>query len=263
MGLLFIVLRHIVKRGEAIIEKRAEERLLLKQKLNQTERLASLGEMVAAVSHEVRTPLGIISSTAELLKQKLNHTDPQERLANVIVQEANRLNSIVTDFLNFARPSMPNLMPCNVAKVLEKNLNFLAPQMNSNGYKIHMRFQDHVPEIQADPGMLYQAFLNILMNAMQAMPEGGSITIELLDTVETLSIVFADEGNGIPGEAMDKLWEPFFTTRDKGSGLGLAIVKKIVEGHAGTVHIGNSTEKGARVTVTLPKGEANRRSFSL
>jgi signal transduction histidine kinase len=256
MGLLFIALRHIVKRGETIIERRAEERLLLKQKLNQAERLAGLGEMVAAVSHEIRTPLGIISSTAELLKRKLEPSDPQERLAQVIVQEANRLNSIVTDFLNFARPTTPNLMPCNVAKVLERNLDFLAPQMNNNGYKIHKNF-DGGHEIQADPGMLYQAFLNILMNAMQAMPEGGSITIELFDTADdTLRVIFSDEGKGIAGEDAEKLWEPFFTTKEKGSGLGLAIVKKIVEGHGGAVHIGNRPEKGAQVTVDLPKGRA-------
>ena len=93
MGLLFAILRYVVKRGEEIIEKRAEERLLLKEKLNQAERLSNLGEMVAAVSHEIRNPLGIISSTAEVLKGKLTRTDPQDQLADVIVQEANRLNT--------------------------------------------------------------------------------------------------------------------------------------------------------------------------
>lgn len=262
MGLLFVILRYIVKWGEAIIEKRAEERLLLKQKLNQAERLASLGEMVAAVSHEVRTPLGIISSTAELLKRKLTRTDPQDQLADVIVQEANRLNRVVTDFLNFARPSAPHLMPCNVAEVLEKNLRFLAPQISSNGYEIHKRFATRNTEIQADPGLLYQAFLNILVNAMQAMPEGGSVNIELYDGANNLTIVFADEGNGIAGETLEKLWEPFFTTKDKGSGLGLAIVKKIVEGHGGTVRIQNGPERGAQVTVILPAGNAKRETIA-
>ena len=262
MGLLFAVLRHIVKRGENIIQRRAEERLLLKQKLNQAEHLASLGEMVAAVSHEVRTPLGIISSTAELLKRKLSGTDPQDRLADVIVQEANRLNSIVTDFLNFARPSTPHLIPCNIGNILEKNLNFLAPQLNNNGYKIVKRFPDHIPEIKADPGLLYQAFLNILMNAMQAMPEGGSITVELHAVPDTITVVFADRGHGIADGTREKIWEPFFTTKDKGSGLGLAIVRKIVEGHGGTVDIVNAPDKGAQVTVTLPAQKINQETIS-
>ncbi len=252
MGLLFVVLRYVVKRGEQIIEKRAEERLFLKQKLNQAERLASLGEMVAAVSHEIRTPLGIISSTAEFLKRKLTRTDQLEQFADVIVQETKRLNRIVTDFLNFARPPTLNLMPCNVVEVLEKNLNFLAPEINSNGYRIWKRFTTHVPDIQADPGLLYQAFLNILMNAMQAMPGGGTITIELHNRGDTVTVVFADQGKGIPDETLEKIWQPFFTTKEKGSGLGLPIVRKFVESHGGTVRIENGPEKGARVTVDLP-----------
>ncbi len=262
MGFLFVIIRSIVKRGENIIAKRAKERLLLEQKLNQAERLASLGEMVAAVSHQVRTPLGIISSTAELLKQKLTRTDPQDQLAEVIVQEANRLNTIVTDFLNSARPPTPNLMPCDVDAVLEKNLSFLAPETKKNGYKIHKRLATHIREIQADPGLLYQAFLNILMNAMQAMPEGGAIIIELADRDDTLSIVFSDEGKGIPDEILKKIWHPFFTTKETGSGLGLSIVKKIVEGHGGTVRIENGPEKGTQVTVALPAGKVSRATIS-
>ncbi|MEE9566523.1 MAG: histidine kinase dimerization/phospho-acceptor domain-containing protein, partial [Desulfobacteria bacterium] len=140
MGLLFFILRHVVKRGEQIIEKRAQERLLLKEKLGNAQRLASLGEMVAGISHEIRNPLGIITSTAELLKQKLAGTGPEVGLADVVVQEANRLNSIVTDFLNFARPQAPDFMPCKIDEVIEKNLTFLAPEIDKNGYRIHKRF---------------------------------------------------------------------------------------------------------------------------
>jgi signal transduction histidine kinase len=262
MGLLFVIVRYIVKRGEDIIAKRAEERLLLEQKLNQAERLASLGEMVAAVSHQIRTPLGIISSTAELLKRKLTPMEPQDQLADVIVQEANRLNSIVTDFLNSARPATPNLMPCNVNDILEKNLSFLAPEIEKNGYKIHKRLATHVREIQADPGLLYEAFLNILMNAMQAMPAGGTITVELADREDTLTIVFSDEGKGIPDDVLKKIWRPFFTTKDKGSGLGLPIVKKIVEGHGGNVRVANGPEKGVQVIVTLPAGKVDREAMA-
>jgi signal transduction histidine kinase len=252
MGVLFLILRHVVKRGEEIIEKRAQERLLLKEKLGHAERLASLGEMVAGISHEIRNPLGIISSTAELLKQNLARTDPEVRLTDVIVQEANRLNKIVTDFLNFARPQAPNLMPCKVDEVIEMNLTFLAPEINKNGYEIYKRFASDLPAIQADPGLLYQAFLNILINAMQAMPEGGTIRIELSANGNTMTILFGDEGPGIPDEALNKIWEPFFTTKDKGSGLGLPIVKKIIEGHGGTIEIENGLDKGIQVTVTLP-----------
>ena len=260
MGVLFLILRHVVKRGEEIIEKRAQERLLLKEKLSHAERLASLGEMVAGISHEIRNPLGIISSTGELLKQKIARTDTEVKLTDVIVEEADRLNGIVTDFLNFARPQAPNLMPCKVDEVIKKNLTFLAPEINKNSYEVHTRFASDIPEMQADPGLLYQAFLNILMNAMQAMPEGGAIYIELSAHGNTLTILFCDEGPGISDEILNKIWEPFFTTKDKGSGLGLPIVRKIIEGHGGDIVIENAPEKGAQVTVTLPANRVAHRA---
>ena len=256
MGLLFVVLRYIVKRGEKIIEKRAGERLLLREKLNQAERLASLGEMVAAVSHEIRNPLGIISSTADLLKRKIAMDDPQNNLPDVIVQEAKRLNSIVTDFLDFARPPSLNVMTCNVGDILKKNLDFLSPAIQAKGFEIRKRFATHIPDMQGDSGLLYRAFLNIVMNAMQAMPDGGTISIEVAAQDGKLTCEFFDEGPGIPEDTLKKIWDPFFTTKDKGSGLGLPIVKKIIEGHGGSIAIKNGPEKGAQVTVILPLSPA-------
>jgi len=252
MGVLFVVLRYIVKRGEEIIEKRAEERLLLKEKLGQAERLASLGEMVAAVSHEIRTPLGIISSTAELLKGKPARDDPQDQLAGVIVEEVSRLNGIVTDFLNFARPSAPNLVLCNVEEIIDKNTDFLAPEVKKKGIVIHKRLATPIPEIKADTGLLHQAFLNIFVNAIEAMPQGGSIFVEMAMQDNSLKIEWTDEGQGIPEEMLKKIWNPFVTTKDRGCGLGLSIVKKIIEGHGGTVHIENGPQGGARLRIILP-----------
>lgn len=252
MGILFLILLFIVRRGEGIIQKRAGERLLLREKLNQAERLASLGEMVAAVSHEIRNPLGIISSTAELLKEKLRRVDPEDRLADVIVEEANRLNGIVTDFLNFARPPAPNLMACRVEEILERNLKFLAPEIAGRGYRVHREISPDLPDVQADPGLLYQAFLNVLINAMQAMPKGGEITVEISVRNGMLRAVFLDDGPGIPDEVLSKIWDPFFTTKDKGSGLGLPIVKKIVSGLGGSVSLENAETGGARVTISFP-----------
>jgi signal transduction histidine kinase len=252
MGILFLILLFIVRRGEGIIQKRAGERLMLREKLNQAERLASLGEMVAAVSHEIRNPLGIISSTAELLKEKLKRTDPEDRLADVIVEEANRLNGIVTDFLDFARPPAPNLMACRVEEILERNLKFLAPEIANRGYRVHRQISPDLPDVQADPGLLYQAFLNVLINAMQAMPKGGEITVKISVENHTLRAVFLDNGPGLPDEVLGKIWDPFFTTKDKGSGLGLPIVKKIVSGLGGSVSLENAETGGARVTISFP-----------
>jgi len=252
MGVLFLVLLFVVKRGESIFQQRAAERLRLEEQLRRAEHLSSLGEMVAGVSHEIRNPLGIIRNSAELLKKKMSGTDSSNSIPDVIVEEASRLNNIITDFLNYAKPRDPDLMPCQVFEVIEKNITFLATQMEEQGYLIEKNCGNNLPEIMADPDMLYQAFLNIFINAMQAMPHGGKIDIEIRSSGNNIIILFEDEGGGVPKDLLAKIWDPFFTTKEKGTGLGLGIVKKIIESHEGGVWIENKSAGGARVTVELP-----------
>jgi two-component system sensor histidine kinase HydH len=252
MGALFVVLIFVVKRGEAIIEKRAEERLRLKEQLGRAERLSALGEMAAGISHEIRNPLGIIRSSAELLKKKVAKIDPANTLPDIIVEEASRLNAIITDFINFARPRNPKPSLCRVEDILEKNIAFLAAQIDTGRYVIQKNYQDPLPNIMADASMLHQSFLNLFINAMQAMPEGGRIGIAVRTEGSRVLVDIDDEGRGIPKELLDKIWEPFFTTKEKGTGLGLGIVKNIVEAHGGGIRIANRNPHGARVTIVLP-----------
>jgi len=253
MGLLFLVLLALVKRGEGIIEQRTMERMKLKEQLSRAKHLSSIGEMVAGVSHEIRNPLGIIRSSAELLKKKMTAVDPSSgAIPDIIVQEANRLNNIITDFLAFARPKNPERNPCRIEEIIERNISFLSAQLDEQGYTIKKRHSKYLPEINADASMLYQAFLNLFINAMQAMPDGGTVSIEILSNDHTVTIFFEDEGLGIPEDLMEQIWNPFFTTKEKGTGLGLGIVKNIIEGHGGSIQIHNRPVSGARVTVKLP-----------
>jgi signal transduction histidine kinase len=252
MGALFVVLVFVVKRGESIIEKRAEERMRLKEQLNRVERLSAMGEMAASISHEIRNPLGIIRSSAELLKKKLSKIDPGNALPDIIVEEASRLNNIVTDFINFARPRSPKRSPCRVEEVIERTLAFLAAQIEERGYAIEKTYQHPLPEIMGDVPMLHQSFLNLFINAMQAMPDGGRIGVGLRSEGDKVRIEIEDAGQGVPADLLTKIWDPFFTTKDKGTGLGLGIVKNIVEAHGGSIGITNREEQGARVTIELP-----------
>lgn len=249
---LFLVLLFVVKRGEAIIEKRALERIRLKEQLSRAEHLSSLGEMVAGISHEIRNPLGIIMSSSELLKKKMADYDPSNPIPSIIIEESSRLNNIITDFLNFAKPRTPHLVSCKIGDIIEKNITFLASQIKGEGYTIDKHYDNKLPEITADPDMLYQAFLNILINAMQAMPQGGKINVEICSNDNAVEIIFEDQGEGIAEDILEKIWDPFFTTKSKGTGLGLGIVKNIIESHDGTVHIRNRSLSGARVTVRIP-----------
>jgi signal transduction histidine kinase len=245
----------VVKRGEGIIELRAQERLRLKEQLNRAAHLSALGEMAAVISHEIRNPLGIIRSSAELLKKKVIGFDPKNTIPDIIIEESSRLNNIITDFLKYARPRPPRLAPCRIENVLEKNLTFLSAQMEGKGYSVLKTIDDNLPAVTADADMLYQAFLNIFINALQAMPDGGQILLQVQAKTDVLEVIIADQGGGVPQEVLEKVWDPFFTTKDKGTGLGLGIVKNIVDAHGGDIFIENVSDGGARFIIHLPLQE--------
>ncbi|MFZ7127057.1 MAG: two-component system sensor histidine kinase NtrB [Desulfobacterales bacterium] len=252
MVVLFLFLLVVVRRGERIIERRALERLRLEEQLSKAKHLSSLGEMTAAISHEIRNPLGIIKSSADLLKKRIASLDPSNQIPEIIVEEAGRLNNIITDFLNYARPREPRFKPCRLQEVIQKNLSYLGPQIEDQGYRVEKILGNGIPEIEGDPEMLYQAFLNVLINAMQAMPGGGQIRVEIHQLKKAVRIAFQDHGPGIPDDLKEKIWDPFFTNKEKGTGLGLGIVRNIVEAHGGVIRIDNSKAGGARVEIDLP-----------
>ncbi|MDL2328762.1 two-component sensor histidine kinase [Desulfosarcina sp. OttesenSCG-928-A07] len=252
MSVLLATLIYVVKRGEVIIEKRAVERIRLKDQLAKARHFSTIGEMVAGISHEIRNPLGIISSSAELMKKKLGPDSALNGVADIIVVESRRLNNIITDFLNYARPRIPNKVSCRLDEVISRNILFLDSQIREDGYTIITSFPDSVPILQADSDMLYQAFLNLLINAMQAMPDGGTLTVTLRTDSDHLWLHIEDEGQGVSPEMMEKIWDPFFTTKDKGTGLGLGIVKNIIEAHGGNIRMDRRSEKGMRVTLQFP-----------
>ncbi len=257
MCILIGILIYVVQRGEGIIQQRTQEHLTLKEKLSQAERLSSLGGMIAGISHEIRNPLGIISSSAELLKKKVMQFDPSNTIPDIIMEESNRLNNIITDFLNFAKPRLPNCVPCRIDEIIEKNITFITHQIQDKGYIIIKDIASPLPEINADQDMLYQAFLNIFMNAIQSMPNGGKIhvRVQTLNNIVTTSI--EDEGTGVPDELLEKIWDPFFTTKEKGTGLGLGIVSNIIKSHNGNIRIENRPEgRGLSVAVELPVAPA-------
>jgi two-component system, NtrC family, sensor histidine kinase HydH len=254
MGLLFIVLRQIVKQAGIILDRRQKEQRRLEGQLHQSERLAALGEMTAGVAHEVRNPLGIISSTAELLREQLARYEPNNRLAQIIVEESNRLNEKVTEFLDFARPRIPNLRPCDLEVVLNRSLELLQPEIDRLGIKVTREYHLNGRSLMVDQDLLHQAFLNILLNAIQALSQGGRLTVFTLPGPHGQGgeIRFQDDGEGIEAETLNKILNPFFTTKEKGSGLGLPIVKSIIEAHQGHLKISSVAGTGTTITITIP-----------
>ena len=252
MAFIFFALLFIVHNAEKIIQKRAAEQRELEEQLYLAERLAALGEMVAGVSHEIKNPLGIIQSTSELLTSMPNADEKQKRLSSVITEESIRLNRIVTEFLDFARPHKLNLHECRLEEVIRKNISFLKPELESKGIVVYDKMDNRSFKLQADDELLYRALMNIFINSIQAIDNAGSITVNVDEEKGGYRMEIEDTGSGIAKENMKKIFNPFFTTKQKGSGLGLPIVRKIIDGHEGTVEIESQEGSGTKVIIRLP-----------
>jgi two-component system, NtrC family, sensor histidine kinase HydH len=254
MAVLFIVLRTIVSRGDRIMEVRALERLRLEEKLNQSERLAHLGTMVATVSHEIKSPLGIIRSTAELLEKRIKKVAPgNEQLARIIVDETSRLNTIVMEFLDFARPQEPKLAKVDVNSVVRQALQFVEPNAREKKVELRAELDTALTPIDLDRDMIYRALLNILVNGLQAMGDGGVLQVTTTHgAAEGATIMVRDNGNGMSADKIEQIFKPFFTDKNRGTGLGLAISRNNIEQHHGTIAVESREGEGTMFTIVLP-----------
>jgi len=271
MAILFVVLRTIVSRGDRIMELRAAERLRLEEKLNQSERLAHLGTMVATVSHEIKSPLGIVRSTAELLEKRIKKVAPgNEQLARIIVDETTRLNNIVMEFLDFARPQEPNPARVDVNDVVRRALQFIEPNAREQNVEVRAELDETLAPVDLDQEMFYRALLNILVNGLQAMDGEGVLLVTtsrreaagsgweedgakpLEGGAGGVKIMIQDTGKGMSAEKAERIFEPFFSDKNRGTGLGLAITRNIIEQHHGTISVESKDGEGTVFTILLP-----------
>lgn len=263
MAIIFFALLFIVHNAEEIIKKRAAEQKELEAQLHMAERLAALGQMVAGVSHEIKNPLGIIQSTAELLTGMIQADERQKRLSLVIKEESVRLNNIVTEFLDFARPYELNIEECKLDEIIRKNISFLEQELDKKGIKVRDNLDGRNLIIYADPERLYRVFMNLFINSIQAIDGTGEINISVEEEGNGYIVKVEDTGTGINKEAMNKIFNPFFTTKEKGNGLGLSIVRNIIEGHEGTISIESTEGAGTRVIIYLPKRQQINSAMSV
>lgn len=254
MAVLFVILSLIVVRANRIIAERAAERLRLEEQLNEAQRLASLGKMVAAVSHEIKNPLGIVRSTAEILGNRIGKVAPgNERLANIIVEETSRLDGIVREFLDFARPRDVDKKVGSLNAVVERLLRFMEPELEQKAVRVELDLDQELPEIFFDSEHIYQVLFNIAFNAIQAMPEGGELLVETgVADHDQVFVTMTDSGIGIAPEKLEQIFTPFYTDKNRGTGLGLTIAKSIVEKHQGRIEVASHLGEGSSFTILLP-----------
>ncbi len=261
-------LPYLLAQGKKIyqqLEKSHRELQLSHQELEQaqaqlirTEKLASLGQLAAGVAHEINNPLGTITIYAHVLLKSLEPDDHRREDVELIIKEAARTKEIVQGLLSFARETKLTPGPTNINELLEDVLGLVVNQSLFHNIKIRKVFAAEMPTITADWAQLKQVFLNVILNAAEAMAGKGTITITTTGGKRKVRVKVQDTGPGIPPEIMDKLFSPFFTTKEKGTGLGLAISYGIIEHHGGAIDVGTVLGKGSTFVISLPVGQSRQ-----
>ncbi|MBZ4420779.1 GAF domain-containing protein [Myxococcus sp. RHST-1-4] len=217
------------------------------------ERLAALGELSAVVAHEVRNPLGAIFNSVASIRRIIGPESPAIQLVDIVGEEADRLNRIVADLLTFARPPAPHPYAVPLAPLVEDAVRGALTEA-AGKVRVELDLSDDVPPVTVDERMMRQAFLNLAINAVQAMPQGGllSASVRRAPGSPEVEVRFSDSGPGISPEVSARIFEPFFTTKAKGTGLGLAVVKRIIESHQGRVTLDSQPGQGTTFRLYLP-----------
>lgn len=234
-----------------------EERRRIEARIQRTDRLAALGEIAAGVAHEIRNPMTSIKGFVQLMDKSFEEDDGRRGYTRIIVEEVDRLNSMVQELLYYARPCESLKVAVDINRILADTLLLVNLQATRQQVEISMSYGENLSKVQVDQEQIKQVFLNLLINAIQAVDEGGLIHVESRATKEGVCITVEDNGKGIPQEHLKRLFDPFFTTRDDGTGLGLAVVQKIIDLHHGSLGVTSQQGEGTRFRVTLPAEESS------
>lgn len=245
-----------------------ENALLFKERLRQNERmfraeqLATMGQFAAGIAHELRNPLTAIRSTIQYLSGEFDQGTDQRKLADDILGEVDRLNNLVGNLLSLAHPAESNPEEIDIRQEIERCMNFIEAKAKSQNVRLQTVFQEDLPKLTFDPAELRQVLLNVMMNGLQAMPQGGTLRLRSYRPTEgtvgsapgndRVLIQIEDEGCGVPSGLRQKVFEPFFTTKAGGTGLGLAICYSIVKRYNGEIWIDQAKSGGAEVKISLP-----------
>jgi signal transduction histidine kinase len=250
----FFVLRSALRRQSTRDRREA-------QILREEEHAALIGTLASGLAHEIRNPLGTISMNLQLLQEDWNNPISEREVKGarkiaVLLKEVRHLERILNDFLKFAAKPRLKLERVAMNRLVEELLDFVAPQTAKLGVRVHRRLSPDAPPVQADAERIRQALLNLLLNALQAMPDGGDLEISTEPGPGTCRVRVADSGVGIPPEHLDQIFNLYFSTKPAGTGLGLPMARKLVEEHRGTITVESAPGKGSAFTLELPTLDA-------
>lgn len=255
---------------ERLKAARTEIEVYHRQRLDRAERLATLGEMAASLAHEIKNPMAGIAGAVQVMAEELPATDPRKEIMHEILTQVHRLDRTVQDLLAFARPGKPDLEPCDIHQILDRVLILLAENPEAKQTHVVRAYQAGIPGLNADAKQLRQVFLNLILNAVQAMPAGGRITLQTAvrngigggggtpsADRPVVEVAVTDTGPGIPPGLLEDIFTPFVTTKRRGTGLGLSVSRRIVEDHGGWITAESPPGQGATFRVFLPLGSSS------
>jgi len=235
------------------LKQESRERERLEGEIRQTERLMALGHMSAGLAHEIRNPLGIMKVSIQLLAQEKLDDGVVTEFCRVLLEECERLNRLVSDFLNFARPKELVRERIALGRILHEGVSLIQPALQQHHMELkQVLSQVDEQEVEVDPDQMKQVILNILLNAIEAQGEGGVILLEGVLQDRFVGFAVSDQGPGIAPDSMPYIYDPFFTTKEKGTGLGLSVVHRILDQHGGKISTANRSQRGVRVEIWLP-----------
>jgi two-component system sensor histidine kinase HydH len=241
------------RQSASLLQAQMEATNAARARLVQIEKLASLGQLAAAIAHEVRNPLGVIRSAAQGVAEGLpTGDDDSQRACSFIQHEIDRLNNVISALLAFARPPSLSQRSVAVGELFDAALLLAGDDLRDKQLRVRRDEAPGLLGVEVDPDLMSQVLLGLLANAAQASAAGSELTLEAARAGSSVEIAVADRGPGVPEEIRTRIFEPFFTTRTRGTGLGLAIARQIVEAHGGTIEVGDRAGGGARFAVRLP-----------
>ncbi len=252
-----------LKKARERILREAESKLELERSLRQSEKLATLGQLASGLAHEIGTPLNIISGRAELIQRRPEDREGARRNLDVIVQQTERITKIIRQLLGFVRKKKPEQTLLDIDSLLQTTSDLLEHQIQKQRVRVVKDLTGNLPPVSGDPDQLQQAFLNLMLNAIQSMPEGGTLRLSALaktvskEGIEEvrrpyLEVRVEDTGVGMSGEVLRNLFTPFFTTKHAGTGLGLMVTQGIIEDHQGWIEVESEVGKGSVFKIYLP-----------
>jgi PAS domain S-box-containing protein len=262
----FAINNHLSIRGERIgkivVFRDLTNVYKIQEEILRMDRLVSLGKLASGIAHELRNPLAGIKTTAQALGEEMSGDDSRREYLNRITKEIDRLNDLLKTFFSFAKPQNLNLVHCHIKDIINEIIPFLIKEIADKGIRFNEVYHPQLPKIKVDKTQMHQVFLNLFLNAIQAMPNGGDLKIEVSPMISSplegfrqnsVKVVISDTGKGIPPHIVHKIFDPFFTTKPRGVGLGLSITYQIIKKHGGTIKVESRWEKGTSFVINLPE----------